>query len=58
MFRFQDNSPGKRERQKEKETQSVRTRLSLPVDMFSFGSEQDICRGNALMVKESVRLGK
>ena len=58
MLHFQNISPGKRERQKGKETQRVRTRLSLPIDMFGTGSERDVFRGNALMVQESVWLGK
>lgn len=57
MFCFQDILPGERE-SKEKETQKVRTRPGLPRDPFSCGSRQDICRGNALMLQESVHLGE
>lgn len=47
-----------RERVKEKETQKVRTRPGLPRDPFSCGTRQDICKGNALMLQESVQLGE
>lgn len=53
---FQDISLGGRERQEEKEIQNVGTRPGLPTDMFSFGAEQNVLRGNALMVQESVQL--
>lgn len=42
----------------ERGTQSIRTRLGLPTDAFSFGTEQDIFRENAVTVQESVQLGK
>lgn len=39
-------------------TQSVRTRLGLPSDTFSTGTEQDIFRGNAVMMQEPIQLEK
>lgn len=58
MSCFQDILPGERERVKEKETQKVRTRPGLPRDLLSCGTRQQICRGNALVLQESVQLGE
>jgi len=58
MSCFQDILPGERERVKEKETQKVRTRPGLPRDLLSCGTRQEICRGNALVLQESVQLGE
>lgn len=39
-------------------TQSVGTKLGLPVATFSIGAEWDIFRRNAVMMQEPIQLGK